>query len=239
MNTSGVLGPSLRCTRHGQAGATAGASFRDAGSGFTLVELLVSVTLLAVVISAISSALYAGILVWERAGAYDARRIETMIALERFEEEVRSAFILYAVPFKGSDSEVRFAGYEAGSAAREGTLGWPICEVVYAYDSGSNTFQRSSRAFPFQKLEDPVCEPVISGLKEVRLSYADKPHDRSSREPVWRSSWKNTERLPAAVKITFEFDEDGRRYSIERTICLAVLPGEGEPKGADDADESP
>lgn len=207
---------------------------RDACSGLTMIELLVSISILTVLLAAILMTLYSGLLVWERASGYDMKRMETMLALESLEKEVRNTFPFHAIEFKGSPSGMKFAGVI--NVTTDGVRIQRFCEIKYDFDPTAHTFRRQSRIYPFGLSGGDESLAVLSGVDVVKVSYASTPEkDRSLA--AWLETWDNGGKLPAAVRIEFEFHGTGTPARMIRTIRLPVhTPEEKKTEGAvDDA----
>lgn len=187
-------------------------------SGLTLVELLVSVSILAVVAGAVLSVLYSGILVWERAGGYDMKRMEAMLALENLEREARNSFLFYAVDFQGGATGVKFAGIEK-KEDQAGVL--RFCETEYAFDRAAHVFRRRSRIYPFVSSGGEEAVPVIVGVDDVRITYAEVSEEGEGT-PVWVESWDDKKCLPAALRIELLFQGSDGPVKITRTMGLPV-----------------
>ncbi|MEI6809268.1 MAG: prepilin-type N-terminal cleavage/methylation domain-containing protein [bacterium] len=209
-------------------------TFRHCGtrSGLTLVELLVSISILTVLLATILMTMYSGLLVWERASGYDMKRMETMLALEGLEKEVRNTFPFHAIEFKGSPSGMKFAGIVSGTTD-EGRV-QRFCEIKYDFDSPAHTLRRQSRIYPFGSAGGDESVEVLSGVEIVKVTYAAIP-EKGRSFAVWLESWDNVRKLPAAVRIEFEFSGAGGPARITRTIRLPVrTPEEKKTEGAAD-----
>jgi len=203
-------------------------------TGLTLIELLVTVSILTVIVSTILVALYTGILVWEKAGGYDARRMEAMLALEGFEQEVRNSIPFYGIEFQGDSTSVKFAGVLSESSDRDCAL--RFCEIEYAFDSRTRIFRRRSRTYPIGNAAENPFENAVSAVESVKIAYADVPARRDD-PPVWLSSWTKLRRLPAALRVELEFRQGNGAARITRTIVLPLRDPEEKMAGggADDA----
>lgn len=188
-------------------------------AGLTLIELLVSISILSVVGGAILLALYSGILVWEKAGGYDQKRIEVMLALEDLERDARNSFPFYAIAFVGNATSVKFAGTR-NEATDEGPARG-FCEIEYSFDPSSHVLSRRVSGFPDAGTGDGVARRVITGAASVKVTYADIP-ERAGATPVWLEEWNSRDRLPMALRVDLEFSGTGEPISITRTIDLPV-----------------
>ncbi len=198
-------------------------------AGLTLIELLVSISILSVVGGVILLALYSGILVWERAGGYDDKRLEAMLALEELERDARNAFPFYAIAFRGSDSVVAFTGITEEDTG-EGRVR-RFCEIEYSFDSKASELNRRINAFPpGGGAGEGTAAAVITGVDSVKITYLDPPATPGG-PAVWNDAWSSRKRLPSALRIVLEFrgEGGGGPLTILKTIDLPVkTPAEKE-----------
>lgn len=195
--------------------------------GFTLLELLISIVILAIIISTMFAALRLGTKVWQK-GEADAglgrrirvvnRQIKSQIASICTENILDGQLGSGAVPFflKGSDTSLSFVTrYPISPDSR--------CNLVYAryYSRDSGDFDN------LMMLEKEVCiitdevladiqaaddedagHILVQGIKEVAFEYLGKNMDGSTD---WKDSWNmglsQEKSFPLAVKISFLIDE--------------------------------
>lgn len=208
---------------------------RDGGrSGLTLLELLITISILTVIVSTILMALYTGVLVWEKAGGYDMRRMEAMLALEGFEKEARNSIAFYGIEFQGSSTGVKFAGVLSESGDRDSAL--RFCEIEYAFDARTHTLRRRSRIYPVGNAGDGPFENAVSAVESIKIDYADAPVRRDDPY-VWLDSWAMPGRLPAALRMELEFRQGNGTARIARTIVLPLRESEEKKvrRAVDDA----
>lgn len=203
-------------------------------SGLTVIELLVSISILTAVLGAVLMTLYSGILVWERASGYDVKRMETMLALESLEKEVRSTFPFHAIGFMGRPTGVTFAGM-LNEATAEG-ISRRFCEIEYTFDSSAHILRRQVKAYPFGSGGGEESVQVLSGINSVRITYAAaRERGGGGGQATWQDSWNVDGKLPGAMRIEFEFSGSGGPEKITRSMSLPVrAPETRKAEGATD-----
>lgn len=227
--------PSRRALRHssGQAArAPLPLAARAGGAGFTLIEVLLAITLLGIIMVLA----YQGL----RTGASSAERgeaaIERVNRLRLAQEFVRSqisraqpmAFehddTLGGVVFEGGPEALRFAGPMPGYLSFGGSYVQTLALVDG--DSGLDlVFDHEVLRYgpdadadaPREQERDPVL--LIGGLRDARFSYLEPAEDMDD-EPEWVDEWRDTGTLPLLVRLEAGFEPDARL----RWPVLTVAP---------------
>ena len=186
---------------------------RGERSGFTLIELLVVLSILAIVIGVIASAVSAGIVVWDTARNFDARRIEALIWVETLEMELRSAFFFHEIPMECDESAISFPGL-----VRDETIGekGTICEIKYWFDRDEGYVRRRARSFPFDvRSTDENAMIMVSNVKDMTLHgvfVADEGQQGSDDGRL------------KSVRVELKLGQRQESVEICRTIDLPVEP---------------
>jgi len=194
---------------------------RTGESGFTLIETLVALALMGLVLSALANLTAQWLPNWNR-GLERIQRSELIgIALQRIGADLAAAEYVSANRgerrpiFDGSELSVTFVRSALGPNAGTGL------DVVRV---GETTEQRGfvtvrSRT-PFRPLplgsslaeQLHFAEPVLLLRSPFRLSFAYAGQDR-----VWKGSWHEADRLPAAIKLTI------RDAASERILAISTV----------------
>lgn len=165
--------------------------------GFTLLELLIAITILSLIAVIIGGSVRLGIRAWEKgeAGIDDSQRLRVLS--ERLGQQVKSVY-----PYEIETEDGKVVAFGGGpdsfwfvtsltSPAMESPLKW----VSYSVKDGNLVVKEGS--LPDKKLLERVSErgdilvPEVSGLN---LEYL-------SQEGRWEESWDLKESLPQAVRI--------------------------------------
>ncbi len=174
---------------------------QKAEGGFTLLELIIAITILSVVTVIIGSGLRLGIKAWEKgeAEAYETQRLRIISGL--LYQHLKSAYPYKVemdgkkvVAFKGTPESIVFVTTQADLS--EGGLKW----VSYSFKDGALLFKEG--ILPDKKFLEKATEALGDGeiidlnIKEFKLQYL------SSEDEEWGDSWESNEALPKAVKVT-------------------------------------
>lgn len=180
--------------------------------GFTLLELLITASLIALMGLAIYATFARGLAVWERGNKADIAEEELRFGLEKMAKELRSSFNFSGIEFKGSEDEISFPTY-VNTAHIAGTPSWEVGEVSYSYDSKKKSFFRKEASYIdlFQD-ELPEREEIIPQIKDLEISYYF--FDAIGRTYKWKDSWADKESFPLGVRValTIESGEDEKEF---------------------------
>jgi general secretion pathway protein J len=224
---------------------------RDSEDGFTLIETLVALALTALVLSALANITSQWLPNWNR-GIDRIQRSESIaLALQRIGADLAAAEY---VPANREQRQPLFEGSELAVTFVRTTLGpnsGPGLDVVRI---GETTDRRDfvtvrSRA-PFAPLPPATLlseqiqpgDPVVLLRAPFRLSFSYAGRDR-----VWKSSWRDADRLPAAIMLTVRDATTERVLSVSTVTSIhaeapaggnCAPPGNGCDGKADGTDQN-
>ncbi len=195
---------------------------RRAGeAGFTLIETLVALALTGLVLSALANITSQWLPNWHRGMDRIQRSESISLALQRISADLAAAEYVPANReqrqplFDGSELSVMFVRTTLGPNA---TPGLDVVRIGETTDRQALVTVRS-RA-PFGPLEPGASvseqihtgDPVVLLRAPFRLSFSYAGRDR-----VWKSSWHDADRLPAAIMLTV------RDAATERTLSVSTV----------------
>jgi general secretion pathway protein J len=154
--------------------------------------------------------------------------------LQRIAEDLAAA---QYVPVGGDEKRPLFAGSERSVIFVRTALGpnaGPGLDVIRlseTSDQGGLATVRSRTSFrpmpPEQADQLHFSEPVLLLRAPYQLSFAYAGEDRA-----WRSTWQESEKLPAKIRLTVRDSSNARAISTVATIHVQSL-AQGECKSAD------
>lgn len=199
--------------------------------GFTLMEVLLAITLLGIIMVLA----YQGLRTGAATAASGEEAIERVNRLRLTQEFVRGQIsraqpipfeqdeTIGGVVFEGGPEALRFAGPMPGYLS----FGGPYVQTLALVNGDDGvelifehrvlTYGPDADAPPEEDEREPVT--LISGLKDARFSYLAPPESENG-EPEWVEEWNLTESLPLLVRLEGEFRE-GRNLAWP---LLAVAP---------------
>jgi len=206
---------------------------RTGEGGFTLIETLVAMALMGLVLSALAGITAQWLPNWNR-GLERIQRSELIgIALQRIGADLAAAEYVPAnrdtrYPlFEGSELSVTFVRTALGPNAGPGL---DVVRVGETTDRQGFVTIRSRAPFRPLPLASSLSEqiqfgePVLLLRTPFRLSFAYAGQDR-----IWKSSWRDSDKLPAAIKLTVRDAANERILSISTVAPVHVQsPAQGD-----------
>jgi len=179
--------------------------------GFTLLELLITTSLIALMGLAIYSTFARGVTIWERGNKTNIGEQEARFILDSLAKELRNSFKFSGVEFSGTKSGISFPTY-VNTAGIAQDPKWEVGKVSYFYDSGKKSFFRRQASYIDLFQEDlPEAKEVVFQVEDLEISYYF--FDTIGKTYNWKDSWADKENFPLGVR-----------------IALTVGTGEGEEK---------
>jgi general secretion pathway protein J len=191
-------------------------------SGFTLIETLAAMALMGLIISALAAITSQWLPNWDRGFAQIQRSESVSIALDRISADIGASEMLKSsretknIVFDGSEQSVTLVRTTLGPAI--GT-GLDLVRIGEAADRDGTVVMRSRAPFvpgveaALMNLADPVV--LLRAPYRVSFSYAGE--DR-----IWKASWRDAKKLPAAVLLTVRDAMTGRMLPISRIAVIRI-----------------
>jgi len=172
-------------------------------TGFTILELIVSITILTLVLLIIGQGFRIGINSWEKGEAETVETQQLRILSGMLTQQLKS-FYLYrmkqdddvqeSIVFQGEKDSILFVTTLADSSF--GGLKW----VRYSYDEGILYYKEG--LLPDKDLLDNIEgdeEVLASDIEEVLFEYY------VSHDDEWNDSWENEDSVPDAVRVKLSY----------------------------------
>jgi prepilin-type N-terminal cleavage/methylation domain-containing protein len=187
---------------------------RRLARGFTLLEVLLSLALTALLLGLLSAGTYAIISDWHRQTATLDRRLDETLVLLQLERALLAAFphsyvdterLARFVYFEGSEHELRFVS-AVSPQRRAGVTAWRLVSDPRLGVQLSMTPALSDN--PDTRFEKLDLQALLPGY-DAQFRYL---WQRSMDEKVWLDSWDGSQRqsLPRAVQVILTpIDADG------------------------------
>ena len=190
-------------------------------AGFTLVELLVTTSLMALVGGVTVGGLSGGFRVWERAGQFEAKhQAAVLVAAEQFRRDVRNVRRFAPVGFAGAYDQYAFPAVEDAEPGDERPA--ELGRRGYFLDERHHRLCRAFTPYPqveHERLRDR-CQTVMEDVTRVRFSYFGKDPDSGAVQ--WLERW-DAPRPPLAVQAELTMQTAGGA-PVSRPIFVTI-PG--------------
>lgn len=204
---------------------------RRLDSGFSIIELIVSLTLLAMILALLPGAFRTGKRGWETAVTLDQRAAENA-AVEFLRHRLAEAMPLFdrddsgrtRLAFSGASQDVSFV-----APASSGPFGGGLYRFGVALEPGNvpGQSQLLLRMTPYRPagLEStpPATEHVLmSGMGSLQLRYFGAL--AAGDEPVWSSDWRRQDQLPDLIELFSQSNAKATRSLGPLIVELKLKP---------------
>ena len=204
--------------------------------GFTLLELLVAVTIFSVIAVALYSTFYSGIMILRRSEDVMRRHQDLRLAMEEVSRDLRNTLLTEVYRkveesataeeeeepiyyFLGEGKEFTFVTLR--DSFKDGRMRHEVCNVTYYFKGGeTSAFMRTVKYQSNGFKEDPDRdETLISGVRDIEVLYSYEGEDEDS-PPTWRNIWEEEEKLPLGVKIKLRLAGLSAMQEFTKTVYI-------------------
>jgi general secretion pathway protein J len=182
--------------------------------GFTLIEVLIAMTLMSVMLAVLFGSMKICAESWEKGENKIADVNETAVVYQFFQQHLTTTIPLWddfsneekMLSFQGTKESLQFVSGFPASAKKSGLQ---LFKIKYLNDKEGGYIEVAIKPFfPSQEKdkEEDSGDSVnlISGVTNLTVSYYGI--DESQPEGYWQDEWTNRENLPKLVKIKIERD---------------------------------
>lgn len=194
-------------------------------AGFTLVELLISMTLLALISVGLYESLRLGLHAWERGSslAKDTDDIRTVQSTLR--RAIADAYPYWIVQnathanvdFEGRPDRIRLL---APAPRSLGHAGFARYEISALPENGNYSLEISAAHELAAESARPLREKLINHLTSIEFTYFGSGPDDD--EAKWHGSWTNRRTLPRLVRVRASFPSGDTRQWPEMVIAPRI-----------------
>jgi len=204
--------------------------------GFTLVELLITTTILAIIAVAVISTFAGGLKVYERAQVYGGAQADVLISLEKMERDLRNVLDFSRIDFNGSAKEISFGGL-IRTVDSKGNQSVSLGRIFYYFDAMKKELiteeqDYSDAVTAIKKGRGKI--KSLAPIEDIKFSYYYS--DRDTYAYGWKGSWEVEEtkdeeqkakdeeedRIPLGVKIEVAFKDGKRIAKLNRTVFIPI-----------------
>jgi general secretion pathway protein J len=202
--------------------------------GFTLLELVIALTIVTVIVVIIFGALRIGIRAWEKGEKDVDIRQRQRIVLDLIKRQLASTSVndvrtrdQQLVPIKGDSKSIEFISQISLTPGNQDGMVFVKYDVKHEKEGDKErlTYYERSIALPDKKmgaanLEEGDFSELMSGMKSIVFEYLKEQSGEAASR--WQKNWdpEVDKGVPRAVRITLE--EDGEKHPIY------VIAGAGE-----------
>lgn len=188
-------------------------------AGFTLLELLIALTLLSMITLVILGALGIGARVWERTSEEQSTIEETTLARNFLRRWIEQAYPLFdrsdplrpVVVFQGTSERLDLVAPVPAGIAQGGLAQYSISVQPIGGEGHLVVSFRHERADNGASLHPSSI--LLENVSVVRWSYFGA--QRFGEPDTWHDSWTDRSNLPRLVRLSIEFPAGDSRNKIE------------------------
>ncbi|NQT89794.1 MAG: prepilin-type N-terminal cleavage/methylation domain-containing protein [Candidatus Omnitrophica bacterium] len=224
-------------------------------SGFTIIELLVSVSIFSIIAIVLFSSFRGGVNSWRRVNSELAYQQKIRYAFDKMGRDIRNMVFISTLPFKGSSEEMRFLsiaesknsqGRDVASVAyhlsREDQKAAPRLlrsqeplDIAFNSEVLGRVSDEEDKTRPAEKKGEKLLDGIVR-LKFKYMSAVESSDDEESVQYEWLEVWEAKEVLPVGVRIdiTLRDAEGGKNITLRKSIYVPV--GRPQEEEAEDLD---
>jgi len=198
---------------------------------FTLIELLIAVSIFAVVAVALYSTFYAGVSIWRRSSEGGDIHQQIKYALDDVTRELRNAVYITSdeesiYVFSARYDEISFVSSEGSYTEGDAMPLRELVKIKYEFDDkeGQLIRMRAGKPLGFD-IEKAEKEVVLGGIEGFKLNYCHSSGEKF--EPyLWEEEWEDGEsRIPRGVRLIMTVRAGESREPIELTKTIFIPTG--------------
>jgi len=191
--------------------------------GFTLVELLVALSLMTLAMGTMIATFMGGTGLWDRFEYTGPQGQTIVISLEEMTRELHNIRYYEPIAFMGRYDEIAFPSL-VKVEPEEGEAYYEIGERRYFLDERDKSLCQSERSYrEMRKHFDrrKLCQPLAKGVERLRFKYYEVNLDNGNT--TWHNNW-DYPTLPIAISIEVTYqdatEEHAHRTQKERIVHL-------------------
>ena len=184
-------------------------------NGFTLIELVIVTSILAITSLAIYAVFNSGIKIWQVANRQIPEE-DLGFFFDKFTSDLRNAFKFESVSFIGKKERIQFASLLHSPRLQSRSVG----RVAYSYDRQTGMVEREASDFShIFSIDSGGIQRLIKNIRDFKLQYYF--FDDKTKEYAWKDEWLEDEQLlPLAVRVELLLDSGGKVEGFVKTVGI-------------------
>lgn len=181
-------------------------------AGFTLIELIVSITIFTIVMVTVYGVFCMGIKTWRR-GQERSPLQKVRLAFLRMEKELKNTFFFSNRLFKGTSTEVEFPLTVPISDEDKDAIYIVTYSVIEDEYSGFRELIRKEKVYSVN-MEEEIggrIRKLLTSIRSLRFEYAHESSD-PSQNFEWQGDWEE-DKLPSGVRISLSVNDSDEIYN--------------------------
>ena len=214
--------------------------------GFTLLEMLIAITIFSIIAVSLYSCFHAGTKVLKKVQNIMQFNQDLRIALETISLDLRNSLLAPFATEKEEEEKTPLEELELSGPRIEeepvyyfygeeklfsfvslkdnitpyGKFERKIYNITYYLKNDGTAIMRSANYNPAGK-SDAEDEELLKGIENIEFLYSYQGDDEES-EPVWKSYWDQEESVPLGVKIKLKLKAQAGIQNLTKTVLIPV-----------------
>ena len=172
-------------------------------TGLSFIELIISITIFAIVIVAVYGVFNMGIKTWKRTQRERPLQ-EVRLTFLKMQKELKQALFFSEIDFKGDSSKMIFPIVVSKGETKQVYI---VTYMVDKGESGNLRITRKERLYSENKDIGEKTREMVSSMKSIRFEYGSRPTGLSGNfrwQDMWDGERHNS--LPSAVRVSLKPD---------------------------------
>ena len=197
-------------------------------NAFVLIELLITISIFAIVIAVVYSTFYIGIKAYRRTQEQLLMYQEADQVLDRLSQELRNC---YDAEYNEDDQESGFIG---GSnilsfssiidSYVQGQLSEVLVRITYSFSDGKIFKKILKDSEVFSDSEESKEEELLSDIKQLSLEYLYFEDDNQDSF-IWLKEWDDKAKIPKGIKIAVTKTNTKSNHDVEFQRFIYIEQG--------------
>lgn len=190
--------------------------------GFTLLELLIAVTIFSIVAVAIYTSFNVGIRAWRKAEASYKIKQEARHAFDAIGRDLRGAINFTRMPFEGASGSVSFSRALRISDSKGGYIEG-VFKITYTFNAQDKALYYILQTYQEDtKGEEGKKSLLASDVSDFKLKYAYL----EGSEVIWKDYWNEEElNIPLGVKVSIAYPSENEGQAVEFSETIFIPTG--------------
>jgi general secretion pathway protein J len=207
-------------------------------SGFTLIEVIVALTILGFIVLMVSGTFRLGLSSWEKGDSIKedyqkirmisqlvSRQMKSLVPYKIRTEKAEGNYLA----FDGKANSLRFVSALAIMAKRPEGFVYAVYQFKDEGDKGGRLVLYEQRALNKDFFEDELKEDsamtLLGGISQVRFEYYREADEEKNRKEEWVEEWnaKEEKELPKAVRMTLTYSNGKGKEEVSPITVLATV----------------
>ncbi len=184
--------------------------------GFSLIELLIALTIIPVIAVVLYGNLSSGLKIWTKLN-YGLEDEDRAIFIHKISRDCLQAFKYANIEFLGEKQQLQFASQINAREVFGGDRG--IGQIAYSYDASKKQILRVEKDVG-QLFKNKLGKKsiLLANVEKFSINYFYQ--DPATKQYLWVDEWPDPATLPVAVRFYWETGSWDERKTYQKTIFI-------------------